>query len=118
MVKLVALKLLARVAAFLQRTRRRRKANEALRASEEHYRVLFEQTADGIVLADATGGFKASCVTSPSGGRQKRRFGLVKSEPVRSWSRSPTASSFLTTTGASPTSMRQANASWTAPPAT
>ena len=55
MVKLVALKLLARVAAFLQRTRRRRKVNEALRASEEHYRVLFEQTADGIVLADATG---------------------------------------------------------------
>jgi len=55
MVKLVALKLLARVAAFLQRTRRRRKTDEALRASEKHYRVLFEQTADGIVLADATG---------------------------------------------------------------
>ena len=33
----------------------RRKTNEALRASEEHHRVLFEQTADGIVLADATG---------------------------------------------------------------
>ena len=33
----------------------RRQANEALRASEDHHRVLFEQTSDGIVLADATG---------------------------------------------------------------
>ena len=47
--------LLARVTAHLQMARMRREANEALRASEAHHRVLFEQTADGIVLADASG---------------------------------------------------------------
>ena len=50
-----ARELLARVAAHLQMARMRREAHEALRASEAHYRVLFEQTTDGIVLADATG---------------------------------------------------------------
>ena len=30
---------------------------EALKASEEHYRLLFEQTMDGFVVADATGRF-------------------------------------------------------------
>ena len=44
-----------RVEANLQIARQRREANEALRASEERNRVLFEHTADGIVLADATG---------------------------------------------------------------
>ena len=50
-----ARELLARVTAHLQMARIRREASETLRAREAHFRVLFEQTADGIVLADATG---------------------------------------------------------------
>ena len=50
-----ARELLARVAAHLQMARMRREASEALRASEQHHRLLFEQTADGIFLADASG---------------------------------------------------------------
>ena len=47
--------LLARVTARLQMARMRRENSETLRAREAHYRVLFEQTADGIVVADTTG---------------------------------------------------------------
>ena len=47
--------LLACVAAQQQMARMRREAHDALRASEAHHRVLFEHTADGIVLTDATG---------------------------------------------------------------
>ncbi len=47
--------LLTCVAAQLQMAQMRREAHEALRAGEAHHRVLFEHTADGIVLADATG---------------------------------------------------------------
>ncbi|MBC7600943.1 MAG: PAS domain S-box protein, partial [Polaromonas sp.] len=47
--------LLARVAVHLKMGRMRREASETLQAREAHYRVLFEQTADGIVVADATG---------------------------------------------------------------
>ena len=37
------------------RLAQRREASEALRASEQHHRLLFEQTVDGIFLADASG---------------------------------------------------------------
>ena len=47
--------LLARVTAHLKMGLMRREANEALRASDQHHRLLFEQTADGIFLADASG---------------------------------------------------------------
>ena len=47
--------LLACVAARLQIARVRREGNEALLASDQHHRLLFEQTADGIFLADASG---------------------------------------------------------------
>ena len=50
-----ARELLALVAAQLQMARMRREAAAALRASEAHHRVLFDQTADGIVVADALG---------------------------------------------------------------
>ena len=50
-----ASELLARVAAHLRMAQKLRDANDALRASEEHHRLLFEQIADGIVVADATG---------------------------------------------------------------
>ena len=50
-----ARELLARVEAHLQMARMRREANEVLRTSEKHHRLLFEQTADGIFLADAAG---------------------------------------------------------------
>ena len=50
-----ARELLACVAVHLRMARMRREASEALRAGEAHHRLLFELTADGIVLADATG---------------------------------------------------------------
>ena len=52
-----AKELLARVTAHLKMARMRREASEALRASDEHHRLLFEQTVDGIFLADAAGRF-------------------------------------------------------------
>ena len=48
-----AKELLARVTAHLKMARMRRESSEALRVSEEHHRLLFEQTVDGIFLADA-----------------------------------------------------------------
>ena len=50
-----ARELLSSVAAQLQMARMRREAHEAFRASEAHHRLLFEQTADGIVVADGAG---------------------------------------------------------------
>jgi PAS domain S-box-containing protein len=50
-----AKELLARVTAHLKMGRMRREASEALRASDQHHRLLFEQTADGIFLADGSG---------------------------------------------------------------
>ena len=52
-----AKELLARVTAHLKMARMRRESSEALRASEQHHRVLFEQSVDGIFLADAAGRF-------------------------------------------------------------
>ena len=52
-----ARELLARVKAHLKMARMRRESSEALRASEQHHRVLFEQTVDGIFLADAASRF-------------------------------------------------------------
>ena len=39
----------------------RKRAEEALRASEEHYRTLFSETLDGICLADAETGIIIDC---------------------------------------------------------
>ena len=50
-----AKELLARVTAHLKMAQMRRESSEALRASDEHHRLLFEQTVDGIFLADAAG---------------------------------------------------------------
>ena len=50
-----AKELLARVTAHLKMARMRRESSEALRASDQYHRLLFEQTVDGIFMADAAG---------------------------------------------------------------
>ena len=52
-----AKELLARVMAHLQMARMRRESSAAIQASDQHHRLLFEQTVDGIFLADAAGRF-------------------------------------------------------------
>ena len=50
-----ARELLARVTVHLKMARMRRDASEALLVSDQHHRLLFEQSVDGILLADAAG---------------------------------------------------------------